>query len=95
MMAEKGSALICGARVCDPQQRGKSKASGYRKHEVLNRNNSIGKGSTRLRRVVCGVSPQTSSHHFVRLEVNGIWSDEIDGETPSMARETRALPKTN
>jgi len=26
--------------------------------------------------------------------VNGIGSDEIDGETPSMARETRALPKT-
>ena len=31
---------------------------------------------------------------FLPLKVNGIWSDEIDGETPSMARETRALPKT-
>jgi hypothetical protein len=28
------------------------------------------------------------------LHVNGIWSDEIDGETPSMARGTRALPKS-
>ena len=31
---------------------------------------------------------------FLPLKVNGIGSDEIDGETPSMARETRALPKT-
>jgi len=31
---------------------------------------------------------------FLPLKVNGIWSDEIDGETPSIARETRALPKT-
>jgi len=31
---------------------------------------------------------------FLPLKMNGIWSDEIDGETPSMARETRALPKT-
>jgi len=26
------------------------------------------------------------------LKVDGIWFDEIDGETPSMARGTRALP---
>ena len=45
-------------------------------------------GSTRLRRVVCGVSPQTSSYHFAELN-SGIDSGyEADGETPSAARET-------
>ena len=52
------------------------------------------KGSTRLRRVVCGVSPQTSFHHFFSLGSEEKWFDEIDGGTPSMARETRALPQT-
>jgi hypothetical protein len=32
---------------------------------------------------------------FRPLEVKRIWFDEIDGETPSMARETRAVPKTH
>jgi len=42
-----------------------------------------------------GVWRETCLPLFLRLNVNGIWSDEIDGETPSMARETRAIPKTN
>jgi hypothetical protein len=49
-------------------------------------------GSTRLWRVVCGVSPQTSSHKLFSLKCK-TWFNEIDGETPSMARETRALPQ--
>jgi len=31
---------------------------------------------------------------FFSMKAKGRWFDEIDGETPSMARETRAIPKT-
>jgi hypothetical protein len=44
--------------------------------------------------VVGGVSPQTSSYHFFLHRIEGRWCDEIDDWTPSMARGTRAIPKT-
>jgi len=43
--------------------------------------NSV-KGSTRLWRVVCGVSPQTSSHHYCILGAKDGEENEAGGETP-------------
>jgi len=56
-------------------------------------NDSAEQRNTRFRRAGCGVSQP--SHHFLSLESDGIRFDEIDSGTPSMARGTRAIPKTN
>jgi hypothetical protein len=45
--------------------------------------------------VLCGVSPQTSSDKLLSPNGENGWFSEIDGETPSIARETRALPALN
>jgi len=64
---------------------------------------AMGMGSIRLRRVVCGVSPQTSFHHLPNQTAGPYGRHEAAGGTPSAARpssvtglrrvdETRALP---
>jgi hypothetical protein len=52
-------------------------------------------GSIRLRRVVCGVAPQTTLHPSSSLQSAPKGWDAADGATPSAARRTRALPKPN
>ena len=49
-------------------------------------------GSTRLRRVVFGVTPKTAFRELLRIEKYGNSGDKSSGATPELARGTRALP---
>jgi hypothetical protein len=53
------------------------------------------KGSTRLWRVVCGVTPQTPQLPPEAPIGDGIRVQKAGGATPPAARETRALPQLN
>jgi len=63
------------------------------KNDLWRGTHAVEEGSTRLWRVVYGVSPQTSSNQtFVTKDNEEDGLTKLTGETPSMARETRAVP---
>src|SRR5208283_2473980 len=49
-------------------------------------------GTTRLRRVVFGVTPKTAFRKLLRIEKYGNSGDKSSGATPELARVPRALP---